>query len=185
MSGHRIDLDAIVARIHEQGVWASVEMTGGGCATIFAGARRTVPDNPGDPYCTCEHTEFAAVAGPGTYGWGQGPSFGHTTEFFISADDNGEGSAVDCSDLGIDPSEEDLAALIVAQTRLPSGDTLSHRQALDVILQNRKPLPADQALDVITEFMNRPGPWNGGDVCDVVAEALKATGRTLSLQEED
>jgi hypothetical protein len=39
---------------------------------------------------------------------------------------------------------------------------------------------ADSArLDRITEYMNRPGPWNGGDVCEVVAMELRESGREL------
>lgn len=41
------------------------------------------------------------------------------------------------------------------------------------------------ALDRITAFMNRPGPWSGGDVCDVVARELKATGRELLDNADD
>ncbi|MFD3407016.1 hypothetical protein ACFWUU_40410 [Kribbella sp. NPDC058693] len=43
-----------------------------------------------------------------------------------------------------------------------------------------------QALDAIAEFLNQPGSWNGGDVCEVVAETLTATGRrVLELDEKD
>jgi hypothetical protein len=39
---------------------------------------------------------------------------------------------------------------------------------------------ADSArLDRIAEHMNRPGPWNGGDVCEVVAMELRKSGREL------
>ncbi|MEU4295404.1 hypothetical protein AB0E63_44900 [Kribbella sp. NPDC026596] len=62
MSGLELDLDDVVDRIHEQGVWAYVEQTGGGCATIYAGAWRSVPDGRYD------RTMYSAVAGPGTYG---------------------------------------------------------------------------------------------------------------------
>ncbi|WP_427896700.1 hypothetical protein ACQHIV_42200 (plasmid) [Kribbella sp. GL6] len=41
-----------------------------------------------------------------------------------------------------------------------------------------------QALDAIAEFMNQPGPWNGGDVCEVVAELLASTGRKLQTLDE-
>jgi hypothetical protein len=36
-----------------------------------------------------------------------------------------------------------------------------------------------EALDQIAEFLNRPGQWNGGDVCEFVAETITATGREL------
>jgi hypothetical protein len=34
-------------------------------------------------------------------------------------------------------------------------------------------------LDRIAAFMNRPGPWNGGDVCELVATELKDSGREI------
>lgn len=36
-----------------------------------------------------------------------------------------------------------------------------------------------EALDELAAYMNRPGPWNGGDVCDVAAELLVKTGREI------
>ncbi len=36
-----------------------------------------------------------------------------------------------------------------------------------------------ERLDRIAAFMNRPGPWNGGDVCEYVAEELRESGRRL------
>lgn len=180
MTGLIVDLDEVVDRIREQGVWAYVEQTGGGCATIFAGAWHTAPDGNHD------RTVYAAVAGPGEYGWGQRPSTGHTDDFLIGADDQGKSDAIDCSTLAI-TSTRDLAELIVTQTRLPLGKALTHRQARSILRRRRqaerkpskKPMPDGQALDIIAEFMNQPGPWNGGDVCEVVADALMATGRKI------
>jgi hypothetical protein len=34
-------------------------------------------------------------------------------------------------------------------------------------------------LDRIAAFLNRPGPWNGADVCEFVAEELRRSGRHL------
>jgi hypothetical protein len=36
-----VNLDTIVELIHRRGIWAYVEQTGGGCATIYAGAQYT------------------------------------------------------------------------------------------------------------------------------------------------
>ena len=36
-----------------------------------------------------------------------------------------------------------------------------------------------EALDRLHAFMNQPGPWNGGDVCEYAAELLTATGREI------
>ena len=40
-------------------------------------------------------------------------------------------------------------------------------------------------LDRIAAYMNRPGQWNGGDVCEVVAKELQASGRELPGNAED
>jgi hypothetical protein len=42
-----------------------------------------------------------------------------------------------------------------------------------------KALADGEALDRITAYMNRPGQWNGGDVCEVVANELQRSGRVL------
>lgn len=42
-----------------------------------------------------------------------------------------------------------------------------------------------EAMDNITAFLNRPGPWNGGDVCEVVAEQVDLTGRDLLDNADD
>jgi hypothetical protein len=36
-----------------------------------------------------------------------------------------------------------------------------------------------ERLDRIAAFVNRPGPWNGGDVCQYVAEELRESGRRI------
>jgi hypothetical protein len=38
---------------------------------------------------------------------------------------------------------------------------------------------AADRLDRIAAFMNRPGPWNGGDICKFLAEELRESGRRL------
>ncbi|MFG1820823.1 hypothetical protein ACGFIF_44205 [Kribbella sp. NPDC049174] len=121
-----LDLDDIVDRIHERGVWAYVEMTGGGVATIFAGAWHTGWDG--------EHprTVYAAVAGPGDYRMPESPNTGHTDEFNIGADDQGETFGIDCAELEI-ASSADVADLIVAQARLPLGKHLTARQARRIL----------------------------------------------------
>ena len=54
------------------------------------------------------------------------------------------------------------------------GDMVDEANAL---LSHRD---ADSArLDRIAEHMNRPGPWNGGDVCELVAIELRESGREL------
>jgi hypothetical protein len=114
-SPRELNLDTIVELIHRQGIWAYVEQTGGGCATIYAGAQDT--NREGD-------TIYAAIAGPGTCGWGHGPSIGNTGDFFIGADDQGETPTIDCAAVGA-LSEQAVADLIVAQAMLPLGAHLS------------------------------------------------------------
>jgi hypothetical protein len=54
------------------------------------------------------------------------------------------------------------------------GDMVDEANAL---LSHRD---ADSArLDRIAAYMSRPGPWNGGDVCEVVAIELRESGREL------
>lgn len=133
-----LDLDDIVDRINEQGLWAYVEQTGGGCATIYAGAWHSVDD---DPYSSGSRIAYSAVAGPGSFGWGERPSTGDTCEFYISADTLGDTRSgfqgVDCTDLEI-TSSNDVANLIVAQARRPLGRSLTQRQARR-ILQGKRP----------------------------------------------
>ena len=57
-------------------------------------------------------------------------------------------------------------------------------RVLDQIVEQANALAgsyqADSArLDRIASYMNRPGPWNGGDVCEVVASELQESGREL------
>jgi hypothetical protein len=80
MSHDLLNLELVAELVHEVGVWASVEQTGGGCATIYGGARYL--DQSGD-------LRYAAVAGPGTFGRGREPSTASTSEFWISPDDDG------------------------------------------------------------------------------------------------
>ena len=85
----RVDLDraadAIAAALN---VPAYVEQTGGGCATIYVGTDGTDGRTP------------VLTAGPGTYGWGRGPSVGSSLEMFIGAarDRFGDGPDVDALD---------------------------------------------------------------------------------------
>jgi hypothetical protein len=41
-----------------------------------------------------------------------------------------------------------------------------------------------ERLDRIAAFLNRPGQWNGGDVCEFVAVELEASGRSLREADE-
>lgn len=120
-------MDTVVELIHDMGIWAYVEQTGGGCATIYAGAKYT--DNEGDQ-------RYSAIAGPGTYGWDRRPSYGHTTEFYIGPDDQGETDSIDCATAGA-LTEADLATLIVAHTRLPIGTPLNATAAKRILRNAR------------------------------------------------
>lgn len=76
-----IDLDAVVEHLHRMGVHAYVEQTGGGTATIYAGARWH-EEGWGD--------RWAAIAGPG---WFDGPNWtqgrAHADDFYVGPDDDG------------------------------------------------------------------------------------------------
>jgi hypothetical protein len=45
--------------------------------------------------------------------------------------------------------------------------------------------PDSVRLDQITEHMNRPGPWSGTEVCEVVALELRQSGRELLDNSEE
>jgi hypothetical protein len=106
MSLDAFDMNAVCELVHRADVAAYVEHTGGGCATIYAGASRL--DSHGD-------RRWAAVGGPGTFnhrdvdrhvGW-----FG---DFYIGPDDDGDTMPFGVADLGAQTIRQ-LAALIVAQ----------------------------------------------------------------------
>jgi hypothetical protein len=104
-----LDLDRVVVLLREQHHIenAYVEQTGGGVAAIYAGPTRT--DDEGQ-------TRYAAIAGPGQYGWGIKASVAYLEEFYVGPDDQGEGDPVEPVTLGA-TSEEHVATIIAAQAR--------------------------------------------------------------------
>lgn len=101
-----INLDVVVLFVRAFGVEATVEQTGGGTATIYAGGIRQ-EEGYGDRY--------AAVAGPGWFegpGWTQGRA--STEDFYVGPDDYGDVTPVICQEVGAD-DEVKVARLIVAQ----------------------------------------------------------------------
>jgi hypothetical protein len=98
-------MDEVVKILTAKGVPnAYVEMTGGGCATIFAGPTFEEPDYG---------TRYMVAAGPGSFRWTE-DSIGHTDEFCIGADDYGDGPNFYVSDLpgAATMTAEDVANLI-------------------------------------------------------------------------
>lgn len=127
-SGDTLDLDLVVDLVRRAGVHSYVEQTGGGCATIFAGARRPHPADT-----TGRDVLWACCAGPGTYGWGQVPSVADPTDFYVGADDEGESMPLTVADVGAF-TEEAVARLIVAQaTQADPTTPLSTTEALEVL----------------------------------------------------
>lgn len=101
-----LDMDRIAALINEAGLPATVEMTGGGVATIYVGhATRWSDDEDFDRY--------PALAGPGTFGWGVMISTASIDEFFVGPDDD-NASGLDVREVGA-VTEEQIATLLVAQ----------------------------------------------------------------------
>ncbi len=97
-----LDMERIVDILHNRGVHAYVEQTGGGCATIYAGPRREVEGE----------SRYAASAGPGWFagpGWMNGRA--HTDEFYVGRDDDGESEYTSAQD---DWDEAKAAEAIVA-----------------------------------------------------------------------
>lgn len=76
-------MDAVVTALLRQGIESYVGQTGGGCATIFAGASRFDAEYGG--------LRYQAIAGPG---WFAGPGWtdaqGDTGDFNVGPDDDGE-----------------------------------------------------------------------------------------------
>lgn len=104
-----LNLDRIVELLHAQGhTEASVEQTGGGTATIYAG-----PLVPHKEYPDIE--THAIAAGPG---WFEGPWWtnGRATsdEFFIGRNNEFEGAFTDVPKI---TNEEEVANLIAAAIR--------------------------------------------------------------------
>jgi hypothetical protein len=99
------NMDTIAKLVRERFDNAYVEMTGGGCATIYAGP--VVVDAAGD-------NRYALIAGPGSYG---GRGFGRdedsvaSYDFCYGNDDDGETTPIFVAET---ESEETIAALFLA-----------------------------------------------------------------------
>jgi hypothetical protein len=107
-AGHLLHLEEVARLVREAGVNCVLDTSGGGVATLWAGPTR---------HESGYGIRFAALAGPGSYGWGQRPSTGTTAEFFVGPDDNGQVDPLDVATVGA-RTELQVAALIVAQARL-------------------------------------------------------------------
>jgi hypothetical protein len=105
-----LNLDHVVTLVRRQGVFAYVEQTGGGCATIYAGEAYPDPasDHPADML-------WPAVAGPG---WFEGPAWTRArallSDFSIGVDDQGVTMPTEPYLIGA-VTEEAVARLIAAQ----------------------------------------------------------------------
>jgi hypothetical protein len=126
-----INLDRVVALLTARGVFAYVEQTGGGCATIYAGPTHHEP-GWGDRYAAC--------AGPGWFTGGQAPEGGpmftggraRLDDFVVGADDDGETTPTTPLHVGA-TTEEDVADLIAAQVALPDPMTQLNADQLDAL----------------------------------------------------
>lgn len=112
MGAFSMDKVAEIVRT-KYGIHCEVSMTGGNIATIFAG--ETHLDEEGDE-------RWSAIAGPGSFAWSADEeSTGHTDEFFVGSDNNGESAPFDASTIGDEKwrrptTEEEIALYIYAQT---------------------------------------------------------------------
>lgn len=126
-----LNLDRVVELLSRENVTAHVETTGGGDAAIFAepvvGYHECtctlapaltvhddgcpVPERGGSP-------RYAAIAGPGSYGWGKRASIAHLDDFYVGPDDSGEGTPISPLDVGA-RTEADVVKLIAAQAQRP------------------------------------------------------------------
>lgn len=100
--------DTVAEMIRQAGIPAVVDMTGGEVATLYAGdPRRDIDDD----------RRFAAVVGPGRYGWGVAPSTFDQGDLWVGRDDDGANDAHDAIVLGCQ-TERDVADLTIALVRL-------------------------------------------------------------------
>jgi hypothetical protein len=99
-------MDEVARLVRAAGVDCVLDTSGGGCATIWAGPRR--------------HEEgwgprFAALAGPGRFGWGRVPSVALVEDFYVGPD-AADADATSTAQVGA-RTPELIAKLIVAQAR--------------------------------------------------------------------
>lgn len=124
-AGHPLHLEEVARLVRDAGVNCVLDTSGGGIATIWAGPTR---------HETGYGIRFAALAGPGSFGWGHTPSRGTTAEFFIGPDDNGEASPLDLA--AVDArTDAQVAALIVAQARLHDPTRALTRDTARTVLE--------------------------------------------------
>jgi hypothetical protein len=105
-ASEEFDMDEVARLVRAAGVDCVLDTSGGGCATIWAGPRR--------------HKEgwgprFAALAGPGRFGWGRVPSVALVEDFYVGPD-AADADATSTAQVGA-RTPELIAKLIVAQAR--------------------------------------------------------------------
>src|SRR5664279_331292 len=101
-----ISFDRVVDLLKARGISAYVEQTGGGCASIYAGAIRYNAD--GDP-------DYAAIAGPGRFegpGWTDGR--GDTEDLYVGPTGENDDHFIDVRGYSV-TTEEEVATLIALQ----------------------------------------------------------------------
>jgi hypothetical protein len=95
-----IDLDLVVSYLKRADIFAYVEQTGGGTATIYAG-----PTHMEDGY----GKRFAAIAGPG---WFEGPAWtggrGYMDDFYVGPDTEDQDTYTTLD--GVDPALAEVTA---------------------------------------------------------------------------
>jgi hypothetical protein len=125
----QVDLDHVVQLLERRNVVAHVEHTGGGTATLFAGP--TWPDlyEPG-------LTRYAAVAGPGSYGFGHRASTAALDDLTVGAD--------------VPPEEQDADMLTVAALGCRSDEDVAELIALQVQLADQEDPPTHLPENVLT-----------------------------------
>lgn len=112
-----INLDMIVDRLHAHGCDGYVEMTGGGCATIYAGPTRDMTTRiGGDDGRVVNYKVWAVLAGPG---WFEGPGYtlprADVLDFYIGQDSEYVGRDVDSDYIRPHTTDPDaIARLIIA-----------------------------------------------------------------------
>jgi hypothetical protein len=147
-----LNLETVCSILHDKGVRAYVEQTGGGCATIYAGTQHPYPER-GETW-----PAWDAAAGPGWFeqqptrtadglhfeGWfAEGRA--DTSDFSVGPDDMGEGPYVMATDEWTEQTVADEMLKLITLLSLPDHLTLHHGGQFELDAD------APVVLDQITE----------------------------------
>lgn len=161
------DMAKVADLVNAAGVFAYVEHTGGGTATIYAGEEVEYEAMPGEMWKV-----FKVAAGPGTFDFKPNPVWTTLYDFSIGPNDQGEAGYVSPADVGA-LTEEDIAKLIVAQAGKPFPELLTREEVTALGFDGTgKSKPADMvwedersrvwmdAHNAVNQALHESGEWS-------------------------